>query len=106
MKSKNFIEKELKNFTDSFPEFRLRYEYDEDYYCIEISPGNIYFQNTEFLKWGCNLRSKFVNLFPEEGICFISDEDEFPLEKIDFTVCGERYVPKKGKQKKHEYETV
>jgi hypothetical protein len=86
------MERELKSFVKQFPEFRVRYEHSEDDYFVEITPGKIYFQSDDYMQWGCDICDRFDDRFPGQGLCFISENDLFSLEKIDFTVYGKKYA--------------
>ncbi|MDR1130613.1 MAG: hypothetical protein LBK96_06495 [Prevotellaceae bacterium] len=107
-KSQKFIEKELGKFVNLFPEFRARYELNEntEAYFVEITPGEIFFQNDYYMRWSVYVRDRFLDTFPEEGLCFISENDEFSLKRIDFAICGEKYVPDKSKQRRRKFKTV
>ncbi|MDR1170369.1 MAG: hypothetical protein LBK97_06000 [Prevotellaceae bacterium] len=93
VKSREFIERELTKLVEQFPEIRVRYEHNDNDYFIEITKGEIYFQNDEYHKWDMNMWNGFVKQFPTQGLCIVSETDLFPFENVDFTLYGKNRPP-------------
>lgn len=102
MTSKEFISKELENFIDQFPQVRVRYEFHEfsGAHFIEVLPCEVYSSNEEYISWESEMLDKFVELYPEEGICFISDDALVGIKNAEYTLRGKDYARGESKAKK------
>ncbi len=85
---------ELEIFIKIFSNVRVRYEYNESTltHIIEIVPNEVYYFNHEYISWESKLFDKFINLYPTENICFISDDvlvgiknEIYSKEGLDYT---------------------
>ncbi|MDR1341312.1 MAG: hypothetical protein LBK58_14860 [Prevotellaceae bacterium] len=74
VKSQKFLEKGFKNLVEQFPDMRVRYEYHDNVYYIEITPGEIYFQKDEYQKWNMDMSDRFDMQFPTQALCIISEK--------------------------------
>jgi len=94
MESLNYITTELKKFILEFSRTRVRYEYDKesDTHFIEVVPNDVYHLDIDYIKWESEMFDRFVELYPEENICFISDDALVGLDKVDFEICGKDFV--------------
>ena len=90
----DYIKSELKYFIVEFPKTRVRYENDinSNTHSIEIVPNEIYCLDKNYIDWENNLFNEFINQFPDQNICFISDDAIVGLDKIDFELSGNEYV--------------
>jgi len=95
MTAKEFITKELGDFIKKFPQVSVRYEYHElsNAHFIEVVPNEVYSLNDDYISWETNMWDRFVNLYPVEGICFISDDALVGIEKAELTLYGTDYTP-------------
>lgn len=93
MEAKEFIATELGLFIKQFTKTRVRYEYDQSasVHFVEVVPNEIYHFDDEYIKWEDDVYERFVSMFPNQNICFVSDDDltgvdypELILEGIDF----------------------
>jgi hypothetical protein len=103
MTSKEFIVKELKNLVERFPEVRVRYEFNElaNAHFVEVVPYKVYKSNSEYILWESELWDRYVELYPEEGLCFISDNDVLvSIEKAEMRLYGADYFQKHKKRNK------
>lgn len=89
-----FIKSELKNFIVEFPKTRVRYENDinSNTHSIEIVPNEIYRLDKDYITWEDNFFDAFINEFPDQNICFISDDAIVCLDKVDFELSGKEFV--------------
>ena len=94
MLPKDYIISELKSFINDFPKTRVRYEHDNssETHFIEIVPNEIYHLDAKYLQWESEMFDRFIELFPEENICFISDDALVGLDKVDFELKGTDFV--------------
>lgn len=76
MTSKEYIVNELNLFLEKIQNIRVRYEFDQlsSMHIIEIVPDDVYRNDKPYLEWEDNLFSRFIEKFPTENICFISDK--------------------------------
>ena len=93
MNPKQFIISKLESFIEDFTQTRVRYEYDEesDTHFVEVVPNEIYHKYDNYIEWERKMFDDFVELFPCEGICFISDDAIVGLENIDFEIHGKLF---------------
>lgn len=89
-----YIKSELKIFINEFPKTRVRYENDinSNTHSIEVVPNEIYHLDKDYINWESTFFDKFINDFPDQNICFISDDAIVGLYKIDFVLFGKEYV--------------
>ncbi len=89
-----YIKSELKNFIIKFPKTRVRYENDNNSntHSIEVVPNEVYRLDKDYITWEDNFFDAFINEFPDQNICFISDDAIVGLDKIDFELCGKEYI--------------
>jgi hypothetical protein len=101
MTPKEFILKELKLFIEQFPQVRARYEFREfsGVHFVEIVPCEVYSFNEEYISWEVEMLDKFVELYPEEGICFISDDAVVCIENAEYALRGKDYASAESKAK-------
>ncbi len=94
MLPKDYIIPELKSFINDFPKTHVRYEHDNssETHFIEIVPNEIYHLDAQYLQWESEMFDRFVDTFPYENICFISDDALVGLNRIDFEICGNELV--------------
>jgi hypothetical protein len=93
VKSQKFLEKELRNLVELFPDMRVRYEFKGEDYFVEITPGEIYFKKDAYQKWDMDMWDRFEDRFSTLGLCIISDTDDLvKIENVDFTLCGKKYA--------------
>jgi len=93
MKAKNYIVSEIKSFVQNFPQTRVRYEHDNvaHTHFIEIVPNNIYHWDNHYIQWESDFFDDFISQYPDENICFISDDAVVGLDKIDFELHGTEF---------------
>ena len=89
-----YIKSELNNFITKFPKTRVRYENDNNSntHSIEVVPNEIYRLDKDYIIWEDIFFDAFINEFPNQNICFISDDAIVGLDKIDFELCGKEYM--------------
>ena len=89
-----YIKSELNNFIIEFPKTRVRYEMDDNSntHSIEVVPNEIYRLDENYISWENNFFDEFINQFPDQNICFISDDAIVGLDKIDFELSGREYL--------------
>ncbi len=90
----DYIKSELKNFIIEFPKTRVRYENDtnSNTHSIEIVPNEIYRLDKEYINWENGFFIQFINQFPDQNICFISDDAIVGIDKIDFELSGKEFI--------------
>ncbi|MDR1594344.1 MAG: hypothetical protein LBS43_07675 [Prevotellaceae bacterium] len=103
MKSREFIVKELENFIKQFPQTRVRYEHEKltNAHFVEVVPYEVYNSDEKFFLWEYETLSKYSKIYPGEGLCFISDDDDsVGIENVELTLYGAEYVRKQKKKNK------
>ena len=90
-----FIIAELKKFIEQFPKTRVRYEnhWFSNSHFVEILPNEIYHSDEAYIEWENNFWDLFVQHYPDQNICFISDDAMVKLEQIDAEFVGTAFHP-------------
>ena len=93
MTSQEYIILELNEFIVKFPQTRARYEYDQlsDVHFIEVVPNNIYHLDQAYITWESELYDRFIASYPDQNICFISDDALVGLENVQLVLTGSVY---------------
>lgn len=90
----DFIKDALSQFILSFPNTRVRYEFDinANVHCVEVVPLSTYHLNNEYIDWENNFTNQFIELFPYENICFFSEDAVVGINNIQFELIGSNFV--------------
>lgn len=93
VKSSEYIISSLKGLVTVIPSIKVRYEHHEPSktHFIEIRPAYILDKNDKYQSLEVEIVSKFIDNFPTENICFISNEDKVGISKVDFETQGKEY---------------
>ena len=94
MQAKDFIKSELNAFIERFPRTRVRYEYDKNalVHFVEILPSEVYNSDSDYIQWEDDVYMRFVEAFPTESICFISDNALVGIENPGLVLVGSEYA--------------
>jgi len=94
MQAKDFIKSELNAFIERFPRTRVRYEYDKNalVHFVEVLPSEVYNSDSDYIQWEDDVYMRFVEAFPTESICFISDNALVGIENPELVLVGSEYV--------------
>lgn len=81
-----FLERELTNLAETFPDTCFRYGFDEiiDTYVVQIDPVEAYYKNLELDKVWVPVALAFDKQF-DECITFIASDSPLKLEKAERT---------------------
>lgn len=82
----------MEKFVSVFKNARVRYEYDElsNVHTLEFTPKSVY-ESEKFVNWEADTFDEFVNKYPCENICFISEDDLVGIENETYSRCGVDY---------------
>ncbi|MDR0692254.1 MAG: hypothetical protein LBF69_04365 [Prevotellaceae bacterium] len=94
MDAKKYILKELATLITNFPNVRVRYEYDKNalVHFIEVVPNKVYHLDNKYIVWENEMTDRFIEFFPIQNICFISDDALVGIENAELTLYGEQYT--------------
>lgn len=94
MEAIEFIKEKLTAFIEIFTKTKVSYEYFEqsETHFIEILPNNIYHLDSDYLKWESDFFNLFISKYPDQNICFISDDALVGLDNIHFELTGSGYL--------------
>ena len=94
MQAKDFIKSELNAFIERVPRTRVRYEYDKNalVHFVEVLPSEVYNSDSDYIQWEDDVYMRFVEAFPTESICFISDNALVGIENPELVLVGSEYV--------------
>lgn len=90
MTPQDYIIRELNDFIVKFPRTRVRYEYDQlsDVHFIEVVPNKVYHLDEAYIAWEGDLYDNFISSYPDQNICFISDDAVVGLENAQLELVG------------------
>lgn len=93
MEAKLYIIEALKNFVTLFKKTRIRYEHDEiaSVHTIEVLPKQFYHLDKDYIEWEKDFYHSFVQKYPLESICFVSDDAIVGVERTDYMSIGLEY---------------
>ena len=94
MNPKQFITQELSDFIHKFQQTRVRYEFDmiAKTHFIEVVPNEVYHLDKNYIQWESIFFESFIRKYPDQNICFLSDDVKVGLEKIDFELIGTNFT--------------
>lgn len=100
MTSKEYIVNELNLLLEKIQNIRVRYEFDQlsSMHIIEIVPDDVYRNDKPYLEWEDNLFSRFIEKFPTENICFISDKSYIEVKNPIFVKEGAAFASFSSKE--------
>jgi hypothetical protein len=94
MLSKDCIKEYIENLVINFPEIKATYFFDSDNnsHVIKILPQKFYSENVKYQNFEDELTYSFIKKFPFENICFITEGDDYILDRIDYELFGRNYI--------------
>ncbi len=106
--AKEYIKINLKKIIKSLPEIRVSYEYDIDakIHSIEILPNKIYHLDKNYIDWEINFTDNFIKKFPDQNVCFFTDDAVIGIEKAEFEIIGEKYIDKNSENTNSKYKKL
>jgi hypothetical protein len=80
-----YIIKKLKQLSKRFPNISIRYSYHalSNGHFVEVTPRKVYRSDEAYIDWERKMTDKFIERYPYEGICFISDDAICGIENGD-----------------------
>lgn len=92
MKSTDYIIRELENLLALFPSIKVRYEYNAlaNIHTVEVVPNDVFYSN-DYMSWERKMIDAFINKYPTENVCFISDDALVGIEKSSYENKGRYY---------------
>lgn len=81
-----FIKEELTNLIKYIPNVSVKYQYDVEFnsHYIEVLPKELFNDNKEYICLENEITDKFISLFPNQSICFITEDSYIKLENVVF----------------------
>jgi hypothetical protein len=93
MEASAFIISKVKEFVVQFPQAGVKYENDEVSYThfLEITPLAFYQKDEAYIQWELAFQKEFMAQYPDENICFLSEDALVGLDRVDFQATGVGY---------------
>lgn len=90
MIAKDWIVNKIKDLALLMPQLKVRYENHliSSTHFLEVVPNSIFYLNEQYKTWEEEVTFKFIENFPNQNICFISNDAIVGLEHIDFEITG------------------
>lgn len=94
MTPQEYIKSALQVFISNFAQTRVRYEFDSTAltHYIEVVPNSVYHLDEAYIAWESEFYDLFTSQFPNQNICFISDDALVGLSEIQFELAGSKFV--------------
>ncbi|MFW6222529.1 MAG: hypothetical protein ACOC3T_02840 [Bacteroidota bacterium] len=95
MKVNEFIIQGINKLVELFPQTRISYQFDEiaSTHYIQIQPSEIYKEDQQYIAWEKKFYFDFIHNYPDQNICFITDDAPFELDDVNYDVMGSEYGP-------------
>ncbi len=94
MSPKEFLINKIDYLVVKYPSINCKYAFDgfDNTHTIEITPTSFYHQDEFFLLDENDIYAEFFQLFPYEGLFFISGENEFPVTNPIYIKSGGSFI--------------
>jgi hypothetical protein len=94
MRPQEYIKSALHVFISKFTQTRVRYEFDSTAFThyIEIVPNSVYHLDEVYIAWESDFYELFTSQYPNQNICFISDDALVGLDEIQFELIGSSFI--------------
>ena len=94
MNASDFITSGLREFIKIFPQTKVSYEFDiyASTHYVEVIPSDVYHLDANYIEWENSFFNAFISQFPDQNICFISDDAPINLEEVSFELTGKEYI--------------
>jgi hypothetical protein len=93
MTSIEFVKRRIDKLVSVFSDIKCRYEFDQysNTHLIEILPNSVYKINTDYHQFETSIIDEFIELYPYESICFITDDSMLKIENAIYESKGLTY---------------
>lgn len=93
MTEKDFVIALINELVTLFPKTRVRYENHvlSNTHFVEVVPNEVYRLNDDYLKWEENIVFQFINNYPTQNICFLSDDAIVGVENVEYIATGKLF---------------
>jgi hypothetical protein len=93
MTATDFIINRINELIKVFPNVRVRYENHQlsNTHFVEVVPNEVYRLNEEFQLWEETVVFQFIEKFPDQNLCFITDDAIVGIETVNYEAKGDLY---------------
>jgi hypothetical protein len=90
MKSTDFLKLAIDNLVNENPSIKCRYEFDVHScaHLIEVTPFSVYESNEKYVENESEIIFSFIDNFPNENICFISNDSLVKISNPSYVKIG------------------
>lgn len=94
MNSQEYLKSKINNLVIKYPSIKCSYAFDgfDNTHTIEITPSSFYNHDELFILDENDIYAEFFQLFPYEGLFFITGENEFPVTNPFYIKSGESFL--------------
>lgn len=94
MLPQEYIKSALQVFISKFTQTRVRYEFDPSAFThyVEVVPNSVYHLDEVYIAWESDFYELFTTQYPNQNICFISDDALVGLDEIQFELVGTSFI--------------
>lgn len=95
MNATEYIQDRLRRLADEFLGISLKYEYkaDSSIHFVEVLPAELYHHDRDYAIAEDKIIMDFIKNFPDENICFITDDSYVKIENPSFVLPEPGAVP-------------
>lgn len=93
MISQEYIKSKISVLIEDVKSLKVNYSFHElsSTHSLEIIPSEIYYSNEVLKAWELNTILEFIESYPEESLCILTDDSILPIEHVDFSVLGKDF---------------
>lgn len=93
MGPKEFVVAKMKELVKEFDSVRTSYSFHKlsDTHSVEVIPNDLYHNNEDFRNWEVDFVYEFMNLFPNDSICVLTDNSIIAIENVEFFFEGDKF---------------
>lgn len=94
MKAADFVKSKIDSLVSTIPFIKCSYEFDQDaiVHLIKVEPLNVYKSNEKYLELESEIIFDFIEQYPYENICFVSNSSLVSVNNPSYVKCGNSFV--------------
>lgn len=91
--SKDYIKSRMESLVKEFKNIKTSYSFHElsGTHSIEIIPRDVYYIEEGISDWENNLILDFIDLYPQESLCVLTDDSIIPIQDVEFELYGSEF---------------
>ncbi|TDQ06242.1 hypothetical protein [Pedobacter metabolipauper] len=93
MTSREYIKSKMSALVKDIKTLKASYSFHElsSTHSVEVIPNEIYHSNDVLKAWELNFIIGFIQKFPNESLCILTDDAILPIGHIEFSILGKDF---------------